>query len=183
MMSKIQVDLDGIKALLESARRTGKIKQWVDIALEWMEQADEQIGKSSTSEPPKIMCDDHRDEKLEVFERIPGVFTVQLCECCVSEEKHAGFVDAEMEYKVGDYEEESTDELPTEPGWISVKDRLPESDSFCRVKLKNKEKSFDSHFYRDSYGEWWSSIKSIYDRNYTTRVTHWMLLPEGLEEE
>ena len=74
-----------------------------------------------TSDPPKIMCDDHRDEKLEVFEKTPGVFTVQLCECCVSEEKHAGFVDAEMEYKVGAYEEESTDEPPTEPGWYWYK--------------------------------------------------------------
>ena len=62
--------------------------------------------------------------------------------------------------------------------WISVKDRLPESDSFCRVKLKNNEKIFDSHFYEDSYGKWWSSVKNIYDRNYTTRVTHWIPLPK-----
>ncbi len=74
-----------------------------------------------TPEPPKIMCDDHRDEKLEVFERTPGVFSVLLCECCMSAEKHAGFVDAEMEYKVGAYEEESTDEPPPELGWNKLK--------------------------------------------------------------
>ena len=68
---------------------------------------------------------------------------------------------------------------PSSPGWISVEDELPESETYCRVKLKNKEKTFDSHFYRDSYGEWWSSMKNIYDRNYTTRVTHWMPLLQG----
>jgi len=49
-MGKIQVDLNGLKTLLESAKKTGKTEQWADIALEWMEQANEQISKLSTPE-------------------------------------------------------------------------------------------------------------------------------------
>lgn len=42
---KVSVDANYLKSLAEIARRNGTQDQWIDIALEWIEQADEEIRK------------------------------------------------------------------------------------------------------------------------------------------
>jgi hypothetical protein len=43
MMSKVELDLEAMKSLLEVARRNGTVGQWADIALEWMEAANKEL--------------------------------------------------------------------------------------------------------------------------------------------
>ena len=67
------------------------------------------------------------------------------------------------------------DEQPTIGGWISVKDRLPESGKRCLVyAAQGIERhisiaSFGRHFHLSGRRAYW-------------RVTHWMPLPEPPEE-
>jgi len=61
--------------------------------------------------------------------------------------------------------------------WVEAGKRLPPSDTFVLVCLNGKL-IMTSYYFEDSYGKWFSSADSIWDKYYTEAVTHWMLLPE-----
>ena len=62
--------------------------------------------------------------------------------------------------------------------WISVKERLPESDTYILICLCNKFQKV-SYYFRDSFGNWFSTDYDIWDKTYTDEATHWMPLPES----
>ena len=65
-----------------------------------------------------------------------------------------------------------------EPGWISVKDRLPEDDATYLVYGRNGYGIAFAIYYGD--GEWLTCDDLT---NITRFVTHWMPLPEPPKEE
>ena len=48
MEAKVNVNLDGLKALATHAKTNGTITQWADIALEWMNAAQVEIYRLQT---------------------------------------------------------------------------------------------------------------------------------------
>lgn len=63
-------------------------------------------------------------------------------------------------------------------GWISVKDRLPETDDTVLVCLQRG--GYELGFYSDDS---WRSLYLSYFETKELDVTHWMPLPEPPEEE
>jgi len=61
--------------------------------------------------------------------------------------------------------------------WKKVDKDLPQSDTFILVMLFEKVIA-TAYYYEDSFGKWFSPARSIWDRTYTSQVTHWMELPK-----
>lgn len=74
--------------------------------------------------------------------------------------------------------------------WISVHDRLPESDTEVLVLIANRFVRV-SYYFSDSLGSWFSDVDEPWDKRfgrsperrkgnegYPLVVTHWMELPE-----
>ncbi len=61
--------------------------------------------------------------------------------------------------------------------WTSIKDSMPISDEYVLVCLWGKFIK-TSYFFKDSFGEWFSTDYDIWDQQYTDAVTHWMYLPD-----
>lgn len=61
--------------------------------------------------------------------------------------------------------------------WISIKDKLPDSDTYVLILLSVKFATV-SYYFEDSFGKWWSDNWDIWNKEYTDDVTHWMPLPE-----
>lgn len=64
----------------------------------------------------------------------------------------------------------------TKPGWISVKERLPERFEPVLVCREKNGSPYVEQGYKD-VGEWWK----VYGTR-TKHITHWMPLPEPPEE-
>lgn len=83
------------------------------------------------------------------------------------------------DYFVEDVLETAADLLEQDaPGWISVKDRLPETSGYylvCTLTAFYHTQCISKVYFSGSI---WGSIRKRY-----TNVTHWMSLPEPPEEE
>lgn len=66
---------------------------------------------------------------------------------------------------------EMLDETPTVGGWVSVKDRLPEIQTFVLLCAKHGDAAFTTIGCR----------RSLVDRTVEKEYTHWMPLPEPPE--
>ena len=69
----------------------------------------------------------------------------------------------------------------TRPGWISVKDRLPEDETVVIAYVQHKIGWYRMFAWHDMYG--WHSNAPGFDEEESDYVTHWMPLPEPPEEE
>ncbi|KKL81110.1 hypothetical protein LCGC14_1998090, partial [marine sediment metagenome] len=54
--------------------------------------------------------------------------------------------------------------------WISIKDKLPDSDTYVLILLSVKFATV-SYYFEDSFGKWWSDNWDIWNKEYTDDVT------------
>ena len=68
----------------------------------------------------------------------------------------------------------------SKPNWISVRDRLPETDGAVLAYTRYGEIRV---FISDEDGDWFDESVRFYSRSRIGEVTHWMHLPEAPKEE
>lgn len=49
MTTKIDVDANGLRAMLQRARQIGTVDNWTDVALQWIDAAEKEIERLNTA--------------------------------------------------------------------------------------------------------------------------------------